>query len=477
MVRRYANTELSLSRIFLMNRKFEININRKFSRIYIGFSGGADSTPHLIAMQKAVGNAEFTIEAVHFEHGIRGKAGRDDAEWCRQFCESRNIPFRQIDLHMEKNCSNLEAAARDLRLEAWSDIAAGENEAVALGQHADDRIENLFLRMMRGSNATGLTSLRSSQKIKDITFIRPLINLRRSEIEAFLHRSGVTEWCTDHTNSECLYRRNAVRNKLLPMLRNEFPECDKAIIKSISALETDALFLEQSAGDIYRKMISNYPETDRKSVDLAFFAEMHEAMRPRVLRLWLSAILATDTVPTYDFIRRFNAALANFADKRTIVPFNGKISLLIEKRTISIEDDHNFNRGQCSVEWNLKQEPEVRWKDLIFSVSEIKEVDNAELLSRKCCNVYFDSASLPDKVIIRSRLEGDRMVPFGGKSSIKVKKLLQGADMTLNEKREIPVLTTQEGTIIWIPGVRRANFANIQNSKTGILNLSVKSTK
>jgi tRNA(Ile)-lysidine synthase TilS/MesJ len=62
-----------------MNRQFEININRKFSRIYIGFSGGADSTALLTAMQKAVGNAEFTIEAVHFEHGIRGKAGGDDA--------------------------------------------------------------------------------------------------------------------------------------------------------------------------------------------------------------------------------------------------------------------------------------------------------------------------------------------------------------------------------------------------------------
>ena len=123
--------------------KINFNLTTRFEKIYIGFSGGADSTALLLVMQKQAEKKNFSIEAVHFEHGIRGKASCEDAKWCRNFCELRNIPFKQIDLHINHNCSNIEATARRLRLNAWSNIVNSNNEAVVLGQHADDRIENL----------------------------------------------------------------------------------------------------------------------------------------------------------------------------------------------------------------------------------------------------------------------------------------------------------------------------------------------
>jgi len=457
-----------------MQRIIKINLISGFSHIYVGFSGGADSTALLVAMQQAASDSEFTIEAVHFEHGIRGEASRKDAQWCRKFCEFRNIPFRQIDLQMEHTDSNLEATARQLRLDAWSKIVKSEIEAVVLGQHADDRIENLFLRMMRGSNATGLTSLRSSQKINNITFLRPLINVRRSEIEEFLIDSGITDWRTDHTNSECLYRRNAIRNNLMPLLREEFPECDRAIIKSISTLEEDAQFLEESADSLYQKIIKQQTEKDTNRIYISAFLEMHPALRPRVLRLWLSDFFSIDTVPTYDFILRFNDAVANYADNRVIIPFNGTFSLLMEKGFISVEEEGVKKSENCTIEWNLKTQSRIQWKNLIFSVSETETVEEAVLQDRECTSVYFDLKSMPEKVIIRNRQEGDKMVPFGKSSKVKLKKILQNSELTLNEKREIPVITTLDDEIIWIPGVRRANFADISNSCSSTLNLKMK---
>jgi tRNA(Ile)-lysidine synthase len=415
-------------------------------------------------MQKAVGNAEFTIEAVHFEHGIRGKAGRDDAEWCRHFCELRKIPFRQINLKMERTASNIEATARQLRLNEWKKIIKSESEAVALGQHADDRIENLFLRMMRGSNATGLTSLRSSQKIGNITFLRPLIDVRRSDIEKFLFDAGITDWRTDHTNNDSIYRRNIIRNKLLPMLRNEFPESDRAIIKSISTLETDALFLEESAFNAYNEIIKEESPDSKKSIHISSFSRMHPALRPRVLRLWLSDIFSADIIPAYDFIKRFNDAISGCTDKRILVPFNGAFSILIEKTLISVERTAETERVPCTVEWNLKQSPMVKWRNFTFSAVETVNIDRGNLVDRKCNSVYFDAPSMPEKVIIRDRRKGDKMVPFGKNSSVKLKKILQNSELTQKEKRETPVVTTPDGTIIWIPGVRRANFADISKS-------------
>jgi len=454
-----------------MHKQIDINLISKFSHIYVGFSGGADSTALLTALWQVAHHSKLTIEAVHFEHGIRGKSSREDAEWCRKFCESRNIPFRQINLHLQHDTKNLESTARQLRLAAWGKIVSSGNEAVALGQHADDRLENFFLRMMRGSNATGLTSLRSSQRINNIIFLRPLINIRRSEIEYFLINSGITDWCNDHTNRESLYRRNALRNKVIPLFQKEFPESDKAIIKSIDTLKTDAEFIENSAIDLYNKNIKLLKEKS-KGIHISLFSEMHPALIPRVMRLWLSDFFSADTIPTYDFITRFNDSITNYQGERILIPFNATFSILIEKSIVSIEKKLSKTAPPTTVEWDLKNQPTIKWGNLIFSVFHIDNIPNKQLIDRECNSVFFDQQSIPKNLIIRNRENGDKMVPFGKNSNVKLKKILQNSPLTLNQKKEIPVITTRdENNIIWIPGVKRANFANITNATKTIIQL------
>jgi len=74
----------------------------EYKKIYVGFSGGADSTALLLLLHADVINSShnnFHFEAVHFEHGLRGEESLRDAQWCKKFCEDRNIPFKIVSFN------------------------------------------------------------------------------------------------------------------------------------------------------------------------------------------------------------------------------------------------------------------------------------------------------------------------------------------------------------------------------------------
>jgi tRNA(Ile)-lysidine synthase len=455
--------------------KFDFTCTKGFKKIYCGFSGGADSTVLLLTLAEESEKSEFEIEAIHFEHGIRGEASKADAEWCRKFCEIRKIPFRQINLDLLPDCKNLEATARKLRLETWQEIVDPEKEAVAVGQHADDRIENLFLRLMRGSNSTGLTSMRSSQKIGEITFIRPILPLRRVEIEEYLKEHGINDWRTDHTNFENIYRRNYIRNEVLPCIRKEFPDLDKALLKSISALETDADCLENHSLKIYSEI--KFRVKDLNRIPLELIENIHPAIQSRFFRYWLTDILEYETIPTADFLNRFNRSLTKYdtKDGRQIqIPLDKDISVVLEKETVSVMDNSNESWLHHTVEWDYINQKSLEWEDYVFNCSEVSAVDDEKLRNQSHNIVFFDELQLPDKLIIRKRIPGDRIVPFGKESEAKVKKLLQDTDLMVEEKKNIPIIADPQGNIIWVPGVRRSNFANISDLTANILRFEYK---
>ena len=146
--------------------------------VYASFSGGADSLALLVRLSELGKTAPWEIRAVHFEHGIRGAESLADAEFCRTVCDRLGVPLQVISLNVPENLGTgegVEAAARRLRLDAWRGIVVRTEKkpaAVALGHNADDRIESLFLRLMRGSNLSGLHALHAVRRFEDVLWIR-----------------------------------------------------------------------------------------------------------------------------------------------------------------------------------------------------------------------------------------------------------------------------------------------------------------
>lgn len=437
----------------------------EFEKIYVGFSGGADSTALLLLLQAASTNSSFNsfkFEAVHFEHGLRGKESLEDAKWCREFCESRNIPFREVAFNMDPETSNLEAEARQRRMDYWMENVHSEKEAVALGHHADDKIENLLLRLFRGSNCTGLTSLRNCRIIGGVTFLRPLLSFRRKEIQEFLKNEGVDNWREDSSNQELKQNRSIIRNAILPELKKYFPIADKAMLKSLDALEKDADFLEMEATRIYDEL------KDEKGFEIEKISVIHPALLVRFLRLWLTRHLGHEFIPTVDFMNRFESDVARFSNKslatgeRKSMPILNSCAIVFEKGMIRLETDfETVIMSMNMLIWNWRKKPKIKFGGFEFTAFLTDSLEKSFFTERTHEIVCFDANQFPENLIIRSREPGDEMTPFGRENPVSLKKLLEETSLLTAEKSKIPVITSPEGVIIWVPSVRRANFANI----------------
>ena len=234
-------------------------------KIYVGFSGGADSVSLLISTNELAAELGLDITAVHFEHGIRGAASRMDARWCKDFCCQRKIKYEQYDLHTldeRKGNENVEAVARRLRIKKWSEIIHGQDECVVLlGHHADDRIENIFIRMCRGANVSGLTSMREESVLENVKIIRPLLSYSKLDLIEFLTDRGIAEWCVDHSNFDESYTRNYFRHRIIPDIIQQLPTAATGLIKAAKALEVDARFIEENAQAKYSLIADHNTDT------------------------------------------------------------------------------------------------------------------------------------------------------------------------------------------------------------------------
>ncbi|OGV37910.1 MAG: tRNA lysidine(34) synthetase TilS [Lentisphaerae bacterium GWF2_45_14] len=429
--------------------------------VLAGFSGGADSTAMLVLLSRI---PRIKLTAVHFEHGIRIPEGSADAEWCRTFCEKRNIPFELIRIDVPKSrlpSESIEAAARRLRMAHWAE-AADKNTVIALGHHAGDKAENLLLRLARGSNLSGLVSLRTCRKIGENVFVRPLIDFSKHEIKEFLVSENINDWREDYTNSDSSYRRNLIRNQVLPLIYREMDYSEQGIAHSISALELDADFIESEAIKKYQDIRGH------RDTNTVFWRMLHPALGIRVLRYWLTDFLGADFVPDRNFFLRFSAEL-----EKEKLPASGRILIPVKEKFFI-----KLHSGMCSLikeagekpamlEWRWHDEPLLHFGELTLSVSE-GAVDS---LSRD--EASFDAAFIPDTLIVRAWTDGDRMVPFGSKSAVKLKKIFTDRKIPSESRVRYPVICLTCGEIIWIAGVRRSSFAPLSEEAKTVLKIKL----
>lgn len=441
-------------------------------KVFCSFSGGSDSLALLVSLKAYSEEVPFTLTAVHFDHGIRGDASMQDALECGKVCQELSIPHTIKKLYVPSSKlpgEGDESAARRLRLESWKEIITEpENSVIALGHNSGDRIENLFIRLFRGSNSTGLTSMRPIQKLSRLTFARPLLNYSKSQIEYFLkNETSFSKWCIDSTNMDSKYQRNFIRNDILPAIDAEIPYALQGILHSLRNLQEDAAALEGMASVLFEELKATRAVSDTK-----FWLSIHNAVRSRLLRLFISDAIGSDFVPDSNLIERFNAELAaSNAD-----PSSGEPIAIPLKDTpdffISIEKSSVFMRKHTppskETTWNWRETPSIIWG--LFELT--AHIDDTKISHKKSGSMacFFDASYVPDAFIIKEWEHGEKMVPFGKKTPILLKKLFSDAKISAHDKNQIPVLHNSETQeIVWIPGVKNSNFAPVSDDSELIL--------
>lgn len=202
-------------------------------RLVVGISGGADSTALLLVLTELQRDFEFTLTAAHFDHRWRPES-QADAEWVAALCRQLDVPcvLREA-ADTGPPAGRSEAAARHLRRVMLTDVARQSGARwVALGHTADDQAETVLHRLLRGTGLRGLAGIAPVAPLATgVDILRPLLDVRRSEIEAWLITRRQS-WRSDATNADPRFTRNRIRRRLLPFLRRNFnPQVDAALCR------------------------------------------------------------------------------------------------------------------------------------------------------------------------------------------------------------------------------------------------------
>lgn len=182
-------------------------------RLAVAVSGGSDSTALLHLLADVARDYEFELFAVTVDHGLRPEAAREIAHVAAR-CAELGIRHDVLRWRDWDGRGNQQDAARRARYGLMADWAhAHRVQAVALAHTADDQAETVLMRLARGSGVDGLSAMKARRIDNGVIWIRPLLDVRRSDLRGYLQARGVT-WCEDPTNSDTRFDRVKVREAL-----------------------------------------------------------------------------------------------------------------------------------------------------------------------------------------------------------------------------------------------------------------------
>ncbi len=415
-----------------------------------GCSGGADSCALLLLLKEAAELEKAKLKCVYFEHHLRGSEGEKDGDFVQELCRKNNIPFQKIELDLSGSSGSIEAAAREARLAGWKKLS-GENHgaAVILAHHAGDRRENLILRLMRGANVSGLTSLRKTAYVNGILILRPLLDFERSELEEFLHSRGVEDWRNDWSNADENYDRNFIRNTFF----RRFP--GKRFDRAIQSLTIDADFIETMA-ERERHFFK-----DKDAVPAAEWLRLHPALRHRVLRHYLSGKLGSDFLPGNIFCGKFNDLISG---KLKELPIPDSSFVLCRK-------EDNIAVIQKPETAPPVPEKTGNWQDgELNDFFDFKTVPDYRIVKLPPDQAAFSLELFPRRLEYSPPRPGEKMRVFPSGREEKLKKLRIDAKAPPG----YPVLRNADtGEVLWYPGVRHSNAALPENGSEAVI-LSLK---
>ena len=211
-------------------------------------SGGADSMALLHLLHTHA--AQFGLQQVcacHLNHGLRGAESDAEEQLVRAFCKENGIPLLVKQAKLAETPlpqgMGLEAYARQLRYEFFEHAAAHFGAgAVATAHTLSDQTETVLFRIARGSGLKGAGGIPAKRGM----FVRPLLEVSRSETERYCSENGIA-YCCDSSNATDDFARNRIRHHAVTALKSVNGQCEQAFGRFAQlAARADALLCSQA---------------------------------------------------------------------------------------------------------------------------------------------------------------------------------------------------------------------------------------
>lgn len=406
---------------------------KKGDRVLVALSGGPDSVFLLHFLASLKSELDLSLFAAHVNHNLRKDEAKRDEEFCISLCEKAEIPLFVLSADVIGRCNETgegtEEAARNIRY-AFFEKTASENgiNKIALGHNADDFTETLVFNLIRGAGSKGLCGIPA---VRD-SFIRPLIEIPKAEIERELTENGIP-FVIDRTNLTDDYTRNKIRHNIIPLMKEINPALYTAARRTAAALSLDNEYLNEEASLV-------------KTDDVEFLNEMPPAISYRVISSSIEEKCGFKA--DYAMIERVREIIKNGRTSQKTELKNGyeaRISygrVIIEKRK---EKEEEFSVKLCD------GENAVKTARIFVDLKENKITFNNLLI-----NESFKCDRIIGELTARSRKTGDRIRLNGVNRSVK--KLLIDRKIPCSQRDGLIIISDSE-KIFYIEQIGRSDNA------------------
>ncbi|MDE6802712.1 MAG: tRNA lysidine(34) synthetase TilS [Muribaculaceae bacterium] len=423
------------------------------ARVLVALSGGADSVALLAAMVEA----GMSVTAVHCNYHLRGDESNRDEQHARSVASRLGVELIVIDCDVDafrdaNPNTSVEMACRSLRYDAFRRLCDEHRiDYIAVGHHREDNRETMLLNLFRGSGLKGVGGMSPLRG----NVVRPLLYNTRDQIVAYLKERGL-DFVTDSSNLSCDYRRNAIRNAILPAVRGYFPSVDAGLDVSLEAFSAQRRLLYA----LLEHARHEYVSADG-AIDLTLLVSREECPRELLFELLNYPDYVGYTMSTVDAILRS-------ADKSGLTfKASDEVGVRLERgRLIPLKEHIGFEPIMFDG-FTSESRP---------GCFEVKRLSLAEFKPERGRPdvAYFDEDKLQTAapLTLRAPLTGDRMTPYGMKGSRLLSDIFSDAKLPHDARAVHPVIVDSAGRVIWLPGLRASAHYAVTPSTRRILRVT-----
>lgn len=421
------------------------------STCILALSGGPDSMCLLDLLIDIKKEKNITLICAHVNHNTR-KECEKEKEFIENYLKEKNVPleYYKIDSYQKGRFTEIEG--REKRYKFLKEVCKKNNSSTLFtAHHGDDLTETILMRILRGSSIEGYIGIKKESEWEKIKIIRPLITEKKETILEYLKQKNIP-YILDESNNSLTYLRNKIRHKILPSLKEIEPNYNKKFLKLSEDLEKANNILKVTL----EKEKRNLKENGKIKTDL--FLKQRYEMQEEIIKDYLKDEYQESLNKITS--RHIKIALKMIEGIR----MKNKIDLP-ENRILYKNKDYIWieKKSTKKENYSIKLEEKVILpnEDIVKKIENYQEKNNFE--------IHLNSKDIALPLYITTRKPGMKMEVKNLNGHKKISDILVNSKIPNEKKDEVPILLDNNGTILWVLGIKKSKYDLEKNENYDII--------
>jgi tRNA(Ile)-lysidine synthase len=259
--------------------------------------------------------------------------------------------------------------------------------------------------------------------------VRPLLEATREDTRAHCVERGL-QWVEDVSNADPRFARARVRKEVLPALRELNPAAERIIVETSRLLRDESDVLDAVVEDALKRLGKHSPQIEEL-----------RALQPGLARLVLRRMAELAAGGSFSLSRERADEILRLGERggTAALDLGGGLRAVAEYGTLRFTRDPDAPPPAPA---KLLVPGSTRFGD--WEVSAALGEGGEALLA---------AGPLGVALTVRAWHEGDRMRPAGLGGSKTLQDLFTDRRVPRALRQRLPVVTTEEGEIVWVAGV------------------------